>query len=134
MSEYTDRQRAFVTFSFGTVVFSDSQTARPDLDYETTLRAAVKQHPDFNVIPMNDGNLLVRFAGPVCGLVLREFFITHVAEIRRGVHNGGLLQGEQLMTTDGSDASEEQYYGGLYARAKLYCDVEASEIVHRYVP
>ena len=76
MSEYTDRQRAFVTFSFGTVVFSDSQTARPDLDYETTLRAAVKQHPDFNVIPMNDGNLLVRFAGPVCGLVLREFFIS----------------------------------------------------------
>jgi len=134
MSEYTDRQRAFVTFSFGTAVFSSSPTLRPDLDYEATLRAVVNQHPDFNVMPMNDGNLLVRFTGPVYGLVLRDFLIAHDAEIRSAVETGGLLPGERLLTTNQSDASDEHYYAGLYARAKLYSDVEACAIAHRYAP
>lgn len=134
MSEYTDQKRAFVVFQFGTVVFSDSAFARIDSDYVTTLKAVVQQTPDFNVISMNDGNLLVRFAGPVSGLVLAEFYGAHENEIRAGVVTGGLLPGEQLVAPSESNVPEEHYYAGLYARAKMFRDVESCEIAKRYVP
>lgn len=132
--EYTDRRRAFAVFRFGTAVFSDSSLPRIDEDYERTLSAVVQQSPDFKVVPMKDGNLLVRFAGPVTGLVLRDFFAIYHSEIRQCVERGGLLSGEQLLTPGQHQEVEDHYYAGLYARAKLYRDVEEMQIEYRFVP
>lgn len=134
MCEYTDRKRAFVVFRFGTVVFSDSNQERSDVDYFATLRASVMQSPDFRVIPMQDGNLLVRFVGPVTGFVDVSFFSVHESDILSGIKEGGLLPGEHLMTSMGHTDVQNHYFSGIYARAKLFRDVEEGEIVLRYLP
>lgn len=134
LREYTNRGRAFVVYQSGTAVFSDTAVERSDQDYDATLIAVAKQAPDFRVLPMQGGNYLVRFAGPVCGLVLGAFYDEHAREIRRQIELGGLLPGEHLL--DGGEMSNpvEHYYVGLFARAKLYRDVEAKVIAVRFSP
>lgn len=134
MRVYTDEKRAFVAYKFGTVVFSDSSSARSDVDYETTLMSVVHQPPDFKVMPMEDGNLLVRFAGPVSGLVLAKHYADRLDEIRSNVVSGGLLPGEQLVTPTEIKADKDHYFAGVYARAKLYRDTASRQIVERFVP
>ena len=134
MLEYTDRKRAFVVFSFGTVVFSDTRFARSDIDYCQTLLSAVQRPPDFRVILMNDRNLLVRFAGPVSGIVLNEFYLANKMAITSGVESGGLLPGETLVAPAETSVLLDHYIAGLYARAKLYSDVGTNRIASRIEP
>jgi len=131
---YTNGQRAFVVYELGTIVFSDSPRSRSDSDYNATLTAVVTRPPDFKVMRMEDGNLLVRFAGLVTGLVLADFYTEHEETIRRGVDSGGLLPGEQLMTEATLEIPESHYYAGLFARAKLYLDAAREQIVERFTP
>jgi hypothetical protein len=132
-AEYTDHRRTFVVFKWGTVVSSDSAISRPDGDYIATLMWVVNHSPDFQVIPMSDENLVVRFRGPVSGVVLRSFFVLHSTEIYDGVDAGGTLPSEHLMSAAGR-IDQEAYYVGLYARAKLYRDAEEQVIARRSVP
>ena len=134
MREYTNGGRAFVVYQCGTAVFSDTATERPDQDYEATLAAVAHQAPDFRVMPMQDGNYLVRFAGPVCGLVMGDFYAEHADEIREKIDSGGLLSGEQVMGAGDASAPAEHYYIGLFARAKLYRDVAEKAISVRFSP
>jgi hypothetical protein len=134
LCDYTDRQRAFVVFKYGTAVFSDGVVQRSDADYRTTLLAAVQQTADFKVVPMKDGNLLVRFAGPVTGLVFIEFLTSHDAEIRAGVDLGGLLPGERVFAPDQNLSLIQHFYAGVYARAKLYRDVAEMTISKAFSP
>lgn len=131
---YSSGQRAFVVYSAGTVVFSDTVQPRDDDDYNATLEEVVNHPPDFKVMPMQDGNYLVRFAGPVAGIVIAEFFQQHEETILAGINDGGLLPGEQLVAPDGSQTSREHYLVGLYARAKLYLDANSATITGRFVP
>jgi len=132
--EYTSGKRAFVIYRASTVVFSDTSCPRDDGDYGATLENAVLQPPDFRVMPMQDGNYIVRFAGPVTGVVLTDFFKSNKDSILTGVTAGGLLPGEHLQTPNGQEVQTEHYYIGLYARAKLYADVASSIIVRRFCP
>ena len=134
LREYTNGGRAFVVYQCGTAVFSDTATARPDQDYEETLIAVAHQAPDFSVIPMKDGNYLVRFAGPVCGVVMSNFYAQNASEIREKIGQAGLLPGEQVMEAGEVSAPAEHYYIGLFARAKLYRDVEEKIIASRFSP
>lgn len=134
MREYTNGGRAFVVYQCGTTVFSDTATECPDLDYEATLFAVAHQAPDFRVMPMQDGNYIVRFAGPVCGLVMGDFYSEHANEIRGKIDSGGLLSGEQVMRAGEVPVPAEHYYIGLFARAKLYRDVNEKVIVVRFSP
>jgi hypothetical protein len=134
MCEYTDRKRAFVVFGFGTTVFSDSAAARSDDDYERTLKSVAIMHPDFRVVPMQDGNALVRFNGPVTGVVLADFYRANEATIRNGVVSGGMLENEVVVVAEKSDAEQRDFIAGLYARAKLYRDVEDCRIAQRFEP
>ena len=134
MRTYTDEKRAFVAFKYGTIVFSNLSAPRPDSDYKATLMAVAHQSPDFKVIPMEDKNLLVRFTGPVSGLVLVDHYLANSSNIQRGVIDGGLLPGEQLITPSELAAPEDHYYAGLYARAKLYQDINSCQIVERFIP
>lgn len=134
LREYTNGGRAFVVYQCGTAVFSDTAAERPDQDYEATLVAVAHQAPDFSVLPMQGGNYLVRFAGPVCGLVLGAFYAEHAGEIRRQIELGGLLPGEQLMEGGERSNPVEHYYIGLFARAKLYRDVEGKNVAIRFAP
>lgn len=132
MREYTNGSRAFVVYQCGTAVFSDTGSERPDQDYEATLVEVARQAPDFRVMPMQDGNYLVRFAGPVCGVVIGDFYAKHANEIREKIESGGLLSGEQVMGVEEALAPEEHYYIGLFARAKLYRDVSERVIAVRF--
>ena len=134
LRSYTGGSRAFVVYEYGTTVFSDTSLARNDEDYNTTLDFVTQQAPDFKVIPMNDGNFLVRFARTVSGLVLRDFYLEHVDGIRSSVEKKGLLPGERLLTTSGDTINIEHYHAGVYARAKLYQDVAERNIKIRFIP
>lgn len=130
--EYTNKQRAFAVYTSGTIVFSDSVQARPDDDYHSTLEAAVMQSPDFKVMPMEDGNYLVRFSGPVTGVVLSGFFKANRESIQAALIDGGLLPGEEIVAP--VDVPEEHYWVGLFARAKLYADARSLQIASRFTP
>ncbi|RCS43994.1 hypothetical protein DTL42_18600 [Bremerella cremea] len=93
MKAYTNESRAFVVYSCGTTVFSDSASQLDEEAFHETLKAVVMQPPDFKVMSMENGNLMVRFAGPVCGLVLGSFYQDHQEDIVASVTSGGLLDG-----------------------------------------
>jgi hypothetical protein len=131
---YTGRSRAFVVYRSGTIVFSDTESARPDDDYDATLLDAVNSAPDFNVREMEDGNFLVRFKGPVTGIVLGSFYEAHRESIRTGVDAGALLPGEEVRLGTEVQVPREHYYVGLYARSKLFVDAESREICERFEP
>lgn len=131
---YTGRSRAFAVYKSGTIVFSDTSTSRPDGDYDITLLDAVKEAPNFNVQEMQQGNFLVRFKGPVTGLVLGEFYDQHRDVIRAGVEALALLPGEMVLAGTKSQVPEEHYYVGLYARFKLFSDARSLEICERFEP
>ena len=131
---YTGRTRAFVVYKSGTIVFSDTTQPRPDGDYDATLLAAVSEPPSFNVQEMREGNFLVRFKGPVTGLVLGDFYDEHREAIRVGVDSGALLPGEEVRAGTESPVPRKHYYVGLYARSKLYADVQSLEICERFIP
>jgi hypothetical protein len=115
-------------------VFSDTDKARLDEEYVATLRAAVSVQPDFKVLDMNDGNFLVRFAGPVSGLVLRDFYDRNKAAIEKAIVEGGLLPGETVLPGEDRALPAAHYYAGLYARVKLFCDVDDPQICVRFIP
>lgn len=131
---YTGRSRAFVIYKSGTIVFSDTGSARPDGDYDATLLDAVNGAPDFNVREMEDGNFLVRFKGPVTGIVLGSFYDAHREAIRIGVDAGALLPGEEVRPGTEAQLPKEHYYVGLYARSKLFVDASSLEICERFTP
>lgn len=110
---YSSGAHAFVVYGAGTVVFSDTAQPRGDGDYDATLEEVVNHPPDFKVMPMQDGNYLVRFAGPVTGIVIAEFFQQHEETILSGLNEGGLLPSEQLVAPDDSQTSDENYCVGL---------------------
>lgn len=134
MKIYTNGSRAFVVYSSGTTVFSDSASTHEDEVFHQTLHSVVMQPPDFKVMPMEDANLMIRFAGPVCGLVLGDFYKAHESEIIANVASGGLLPGESLTSPQETTIPESHYYAGLYGRAKLYRDVNTMQIQHRFTP
>lgn len=129
---YTDRKRAFVVFSHGTVVFSDAEAARSDTDYVATLVQVTEDPPDFTVVPTKDSNFLIRFRGPVCGYVSRDFFCRHASAIRHELDVGGIFPCETLKLVHESSDAEEHYYVGLFARAKLFADVGSPFIAERF--
>lgn len=131
---YTGRSRAFVIYKSGTIVFSDTGCARPDGDYNATLLDAVNGAPNFNVREMQDGNLLVRFKGPVTGLVLGSFYDAHREAIRIGVDAGALLPNEEVRSSTEAQLPKKHYYVGMYARCKLFLDVSSLEICERFTP
>lgn len=131
---YTDRSRAFVVYKAGTIVFSDTGSPRSDGDYDATLLEAVNGALDFNVREMKDGNFLVRFKGPVTGIVLRSFYDAHRETIKIGVDTGALLPGEEVHPGAEAQVPREHYYVGLYARSKLFIDAESREIGERFTP
>ena len=132
--KYTSAARAFVVYARGTIVFSDTSSPRKDPDYHATLLEAVRSKPDFTVQEMNDGNFLVRFKGPVTGIVMASFYDAHIDEIRSSVAEGGLLEGERVVAGTDAPIPSEHYYIGLYCRSKLFADANAPQIVERFPP
>jgi len=133
-ARYTGRSRAFVVYEFGTLVFSDTNVPRSIEEYDATLLAAVVSPPSFTVQDMQLGNFLVRFKGPVTGLVLGDFYRSHNTEIRNGIDTGGLILGEKVQVDTQSPVPEEHYYIGLYARSKLFADARNLKISEHFSP
>src|SRR6185369_12059035 len=69
MAHYTDRRKGFLVYEHGTAVLDDSLSGADIIRCNASLLEVVTHHPDFTVMPMRDGNFVVRFRGPVYGLV-----------------------------------------------------------------
>lgn len=121
-------------YNFSTIVFSDTNEGKLDGEYTATLQAVTNMRPDFKVLDMNDYNFLVRFAGPVSGVVLRDFYDQNKLVIEKAVSEGGLLPGETLIFGENGSVPDVHYYTGLYARAKLYRDADNPQICVRFIP
>ena len=130
--KYTSAARAFVVYAHGTIVYSDSGAPRDDVAYHATLLEAVRDRPNFTVQEMKDGNFLVRFKGPVTGIVLAAFYEARRHEIRSSVEGGGLLDGERVVAGTDAPIPSEHYYIGLYCRAKLFADASEPRIEERF--
>ena|SRR5258708_3375257 len=133
-ASYTSRTRALVVYKYGTVVFSDTASARSDEDYGSTLLNVTKSAPDFTVREMDDGNYLVRFKGPVASIVIAQFYFDRMVEFRNSVISGGFLPGESVIAGSDTSMPDNHYFIGLYARAKFFADAESLEIVERFIP
>jgi hypothetical protein len=131
---YTSASRAFAVFRSGTIVFSDGRASRSDEDYIATLSDAISGAPNFNVQEMKQGAFLVRFRGPVTGVVISEFYEKHRESIRKHLDTGALLPGETVLAGTRASVPDEHYYVGLYARCKLFADAEEKLIVERFSP
>lgn len=135
MQFYTNGRRSFVVYLSGTTVFSGSALQGEDDDYHQALCDVVSHSPDFKVMPMEDANLLIRFAGPVCGLVFEKFYRSNERQITEYATLGGLLPGEVFLSpADRESIPDLHYYAGLFGRAKLYRDVCELQIAYRFSP
>ena len=83
MRSYTSQARDIVCFESGTCV-----VVRDGLDDEAAAAAAVdvlgaifNYHPDMNPLPMDDGNILVKYNHPAFNVVLTKFAEQHWPEI-----------------------------------------------------
>ena len=56
IAHYTNRQKSFVLYSHGTVVFQDSESSDYIIRCDGALNEVVTHAPDFTVRPMNYGD------------------------------------------------------------------------------
>lgn len=134
MSHYTNRLKAFLLYRHGTVVYDGGPNGPSPAVCDAALADVVTHSPDFSVMPMLDGNFLVRFRGPVFGLVSGAFAKENMARISAEATSRGLLPGEAILQPDAALVKAGHHVIGLYARASLYLDAESPIVVAKFVP
>ena len=71
-TKYMDGKLSFIMFEHGTLCFFKAGSA-PDAAFaKAKLEHLGRQHVDFTVRGMKDGNYLVSFGDPIFGLLLKE--------------------------------------------------------------
>ena len=90
-------------------------------------------HPDMNPLPMDDGNILVRYSHYTGTVVLSDVAKAHWAEIE-AKHLNGLTTDEVLITPLGPNKFDDFGKQALLGRAYMFLDAQAPEVVaiHRH--
>ena len=132
MAHYTDRRKGFLVYEHGTAVFDDSPSGPDIITCNASLLEVVTHHPDFSVMPMRDGNFIVRFRGPVYGLVDGVFARQNPQQLMSEALKLGLLPSEALLQSNDEAIKAGHHAIGLYARASLYLDAEWQVVVGRF--
>lgn len=132
MAFYTDETEGFVVLKNGTTVFDNSATGPDLVTCRSALLGAISRSPDFSVIQMKDWNYVVRFRGPVYGLVSSELVDHNLPELLYDALKMGLLPSEALLQEDHRETERGHHAIGLYARACLYLDLESQVEIARF--
>ncbi|NIJ66064.1 hypothetical protein FHR20_003026 [Sphingomonas leidyi] len=127
---YLDGKRDFALFRHGTfAILADGlsdEAARAAA--RTALAGVFCAHPDMNPLPMDDGNILVRYGHDTGNIVLSEIAKAHRAEIE-AKHLQGLTTGEVLITPLGPNKFDDFGKQALLGRAYMFLDAQAPEVV-----
>mgnify|MGYP000187127413 CR=1 FL=1 len=87
----------------------------------------VLSHPDFKVRNHPSGDFLVTFKGGVGSVVSGQLLQENFTELKSEALDQGRLTSEILESSD--NAEDSDVIAGLYARARLYLDVDNSQVV-----
>lgn len=130
MRYYTDDKRDFAVFENGTCAIVDA-----GLSDEAVTAAAIETlfqifhyHPDMNPLPMDDGNVMVRYNHPAANVVLTKVADAHWAEIEAR-HQEGLTPDEVLITPLGPNVFDAFGKKALLGRAYMFMDAQAPNVV-----
>ena len=80
-----------------------------------------------NPIKMDDGNILIQYNHPAYNIVIDEFAISHMAEIKEK-HLEALATDEVLMTPAGPSKFDELGMKALYGRAFMFMDAQNPKV------
>lgn len=127
---YLNGKRDFALFRHGTfAILADglSDEAARIAAY-TALAGVYGAHPDMNPLPMDDGNILVRYGHDTGNVVLSDVAKAHWPEIE-AKHLQGLTTDEVLITPLGPNKFDDFGKQALLGRAYMFLDAQAPEVV-----
>ncbi|TKB67070.1 MAG: hypothetical protein E8D47_04550 [Nitrospira sp.] len=130
VAHYTDQQRDFVVFEYGTCVLvqdglSEEEAAAQAKDL---LSKIFNFHPDMNPGHMKDGNITVQYNEPALNVVLEDIVQLNWAEIERN-HQDALVASEVLMTPLGPNKFDDFGKKALLGRCYMFMDAQDPKVV-----
>ena len=130
LRSYTDDKRDLAVFEHGTAVLLPDglDDAAADAFARRALHDATHRHPDMTPVPMNDGNLLVRYGERVANVVMYEVAVQHRDTIDAN-HLRALVAGEMLLTPQGANLFDDFGKQALFGRCYLFMDAQAPNVV-----
>lgn len=127
---YTDGEHDFAVFTNGTVAIlpaglTDQEATELALN---SLNKVFHAHPDMNPMPMQDGNILIRYNHNVASLVLGNIAQEHWTEIEKN-HQKALATSEVLITPLGQNIFDDFGKKALFGRCYMFMDAQAPQVV-----
>lgn len=133
-ARYTDRKQVFVVFEHGTCVVVPDASQEPEAEAKQLLERVYNFHPDFNPMQMDDGNYSVSYSQPAYSVV----FADEVAGNREYIdanHLDGVVRDEVLLNAEGRpNTFDDRGKLGLFGRARMFMDAQASNVVRVWRP
>ena len=127
---YTDGKRDLALFAHGTAVLLPDglDDAAADAFAREALHRIFHAHPDLNPVPMQDGNILVRYGDRVANVVLADVAARHRDTIEAN-HLRALATSEVLLTPLGANIFDDFGKQALFGRCYLFMDAQAPRVV-----
>lgn len=127
---YTDGARDFALFHHGTcVILEDGLSDTQAEQYaREVLHHIFHAHPDMNPVPMDDGNVLVRYNHPAVNVVLCDVAKAYWPEIDRR-HQQALARDEVLITPLGHNRFDDIGKKALFGRCFMFMDAQNPRVV-----
>jgi hypothetical protein len=130
LSYYSDYKNSFAVFSNGTCVILDTNSGNFEKAAKETLDKVYKSQPDFETLPMKDGNWLVRYHEAVVSVVFEDEIKAHWEEIENNYSNG-LTPHEMLIDKSGTIKEiNRDAKIGLFARSRMFMDAQNPQVVN----
>lgn len=130
LKHYTSGTHDFAFFTHGTIaVLPDGLTESQAEDHaKDALSKVFHAHPDMQPLPMNDGNILIRYNHEIVNLVLHEVAEQYWAEIK-SEHQRALARDEVLITPLGQNKFDDFGMKALFGRCFMFMDAQAPAVV-----
>lgn len=128
LHEYLPNNK-FVIFTNGSCVVWQGE-GEPDVDKcKEILKSVVRSYPDFKVRRHRSGDFLVTFKGGVGSIVPGRLLQENFSTLKSEALSKGKLASEMLQVDNNTEDNDVDLIAGLYARARLYLDVETVSVV-----
>jgi len=122
---YRNNAQDFVIFRNGTCV--PVENGIPDHDAIVAAKLVLKRiisfHPDFQTLPMDDGNFLVTYNQPAFNVILRKTVQSNWGKIERH-HLDGLVKDEVIISPAGQNIFNDMGKIGLLGRSYMFMDAQ----------
>ena len=131
---YTGEKLQFAIFKNGTVVYFSNIVKNIDGSAKATLDKIYKFHPDFNPMPMDDGNYLIKYSQPAFTIVFANEIEHHWDYIDRN-HQDGICRDEVLINAQGQhNVFDTVGKICLFGRAYMFMDAQAPKVARIFDP